>query len=172
MANILTGIRILCGILILYFPAFSGWYYCFYLIGGLTDAIDGTVARKMGEASDFGSKFDTVADFIFAAAVVIKIIQAVYIPVWLIIWIAIIALIKIGCHIAGYIKYHKFQTVHSLLNKVCGGIAFIVPLFIGGNFAWQAKAVVVIIICIIMSIAAIVEGMTILRAGLQLQTGH
>lgn len=162
MANVLTGIRILCGLLILCFPAFSGWYYCFYLIGGFTDAIDGTVARKTGVASDFGAKFDTVSDFIFALAVVIKIIHALYIPGWLIIWISIIALIKIGCHIAGYIKYHEFKTVHSILNKICGGITFVVPLFIGGNYAWQAKAQIVIIICLITSIAAIVEGMTIL----------
>lgn len=162
MANLLTGIRILCGLLILCFPAFSKWYYSFYLIGGFTDAIDGTVARKTGSASDFGSKFDTVADFIFAAAVIIKIIRALHVPVWLIIWIAIIALIKIGCHLAGYIKYHEFKTVHSVLNKVCGGIAFTVPLFIGGSYAWQAKAVVIIIICILTSIAAITEGVTIL----------
>ena len=162
MANVLTGIRILCGLLMLCFPAFSEWFYCFYLIGGFTDAVDGTVARKTGTASDFGSKFDTAADFIFAAAVVIKIIQAVYIPVWLIIWIAIIALIKIGFHLAGYLKHHEFNTVHSMLNKVCGGVTFVVPLFIGGNYAWQAKALVVIIMCILTSIAAIAEGMTIL----------
>ena len=161
MANVLTGMRILCGLLILCFPAFSGWYYCFYLIGGFTDAIDGTVARKMGVASDFGAKFDTVSNFVFAVAVVIKTIHALYVPVWLIIWIAIIALIKIGCHLAGYIKYHEFKTVHSVLNKACGGIAYTVPLFIGGNYAWQARAIVAIIICILTSIAAIAEGMTI-----------
>ena len=27
--------------------------------------IDGTVARKTGTANDFGSKFDSIADFIF-----------------------------------------------------------------------------------------------------------
>lgn len=166
MANVLTGMRILCGLLMLCFPAFSRWYYCFYLIGGFTDAVDGTVARKMGTASDFGSKFDTVADFIFTLVVVIKIVLALYIPVWLIIWIAIIALIKIGCHLAGYIKYQEFNTVHSMLNKVCGGVTFVVPLFIGGDYAWQAKVVVVIVICILTSIAAIVEGMTILRSGI------
>ncbi len=144
------------------FPAFSGWYYCFYLFGGFSDAIDGTVARKTGTVSDFGSKFDTVADFIFTAAVVIKIIGALHIPLWLIIWIVIIALMKIGCHLAGYIKYHEFRTIHSVLNKVCGGIAFIVPLFIGGDYTWQAKAFAVIIICIFCSIAAIAEGLTIL----------
>lgn len=162
MANVLTGIRILCGLLILCFPAFSRWYYCFYLIGGLTDAIDGTVARKRNTASDFGAKFDTVSDFIFTAAVVIKVICALYLPVWLIIWIAVIAMIKIGSHLAGYVKYHKFKTVHSVLNKVCGGSTFIVPLFIGSNFAWQAKFIVVISICILTLIAAIAECITIL----------
>ena len=162
MANVLTGMRILCGLLMLCFPAFSGWYYCFYMIGGFTDAIDGTVARKMGTASDFGSKFDTVADFVFTLVVVIKIVHALYVPVWLIIWIAIIALIKIGCHLAGYIKYHEFKTVHSVLNKVCGGIAFVVPLLIGGAYAWQAKLIVIIVMCILTSIAAIMEGKTIL----------
>ena len=162
MANILTGIRILCGLLILCFPAFSGWYYFFYLTGGFSDAIDGTVARKMGAASDFGSKFDTVADFIFTVAVVVKIIHALYIPVWLMIWITIIALIKIGSHLAGCIKYHEFKTVHSGLNKVCGGVAFAAPLFIGGDYACQAKLIVVIAICILTSIAAIAEGIKIL----------
>ena len=163
MANVLTGIRILCGLLILCFPTFSGGFYCFYLIGGFTDAIDGSVARKMGTASDFGSKFDTAADFLFTLCVAMKIIHALYIPVWLILWIAIIALIKIGCHFAGYIKYHEFKTVHSVLNKVCGGAIFMVPLWIGRDYGWQAKAVVGIIICILTSIAAIAEGMTILR---------
>lgn len=34
-ADLITGIRILCGILILFVPAFSGWFYVLYLLGGL-----------------------------------------------------------------------------------------------------------------------------------------
>lgn len=164
MANILTGIRILCGILIMCFPAFSGWYYFFYLLGGFTDAIDGTVARKMGEVTDFGSKFDTVADFVFVIAVAIKIIGNLRVPLWLLIWIIMIALIKIGSHLAGYFKYHELKTVHSALNKVCGGVTFIVPLLLGGDYAWQAKALFVIAVCVLTSVAAIAEAVTVLRA--------
>lgn len=163
MANVLTGMRILCGFLILCFPAFSEWFYFFYLLGGFTDAVDGTIARKTGAASDFGSKFDTIADFLFAAAVAVKIIRALSVPLWLILWIGMIALIKIGCHLAGYIRHHEFKTVHSTLNKVCGGAVFIVPLFFGGNAAWQGKAAAVTAVCILTTIAAIAEGITILR---------
>jgi len=163
MANVLTGIRILCGILILLFPAYSGWYYMFYLIGGFTDAIDGTVARKRRETSDFGAKFDTVADFVFTAAVVFKVICTVEIPAWLIIWVVLIALIKIGCHLAGYIRNQRLITVHSVLNKICGGVVFLISLFIGCNLANQVIALVVIGACILTTIAAIAEGMTILK---------
>ena len=36
--------------------------------------------------------------------------------------------------ICGFIKYHEFKTVHSVLNKVCGGVAFIIPL-LSENFS-------------------------------------
>lgn len=161
MANVLTGIRILCGLLLLCFPAFSGGFYLFYLLGGLSDAIDGAVARRTGTASDFGAKFDTAADFVFAAAAAGKILPVLSVPAWLTVWIVLIALLKVGCHLAGYVKYHEFRTVHSALNRVCGGIAFVVPLLLGSGVAWQAKAAAVIAVCIIATVAAIAEGLAI-----------
>ena len=65
MANILTSCRILCSIVLLYFPTFSPWFYALYIVSGFTDMIDGTVARKTNTVSEFGTKLDTVADFIF-----------------------------------------------------------------------------------------------------------
>jgi len=162
MANILTGIRILCGLLILCFPAFSKIFYWLYLLGGFTDAIDGTVARKMGTVSDFGSKFDTVADFVFTVSVAIKILHKASFPMWMIIWIVIIAFVKISCHLVGYLKHHEFRTVHSVLNKVCGVVVFIVPLFIGLDFERQITSILLFAVCLITSIAAIVEGVSIL----------
>ena len=46
MANIITGSRILCSILLLFVPTFSPAFYMLYLIAGFTDMIDGTIARK------------------------------------------------------------------------------------------------------------------------------
>jgi len=157
LANIITGIRIICGLLILACPAFSGSFYVFYILGGITDAIDGTVARKLGQVSDFGSKFDTAADFVFAIPVIIKILTSMNVPLWLMIWTGIIALIKTGSHIAGYIKYHELKTVHSVLNKICGGFIYLIPLFLGGGLAWQAKALLITAACVFATVAAIAE---------------
>lgn len=163
MANILTAMRIICALLILFFPAFSTWFYLFYLLGGITDAVDGTVARKSGNATAWGAKFDTIADIFFVLAVLIKIIGSVVVPSWLLIWISIIAIIKAVNIIVGFIRCHRFATVHSVWNKVCGIIVFVPPLFIGSEYAWQAKALVVIFACIIASVAAIQESVYIIK---------
>ena len=62
-ANIITSCRILGSILIIFLPVFSSQFYITYLLCGLSDMVDGTVARKTNGISNFGAKFDTVAEF-------------------------------------------------------------------------------------------------------------
>lgn len=156
-ANLLTGTRILCGLLILVCPAFSGRYYLLYLVGGITDAVDGTVARKLGQESAFGAKLDTAADFVFAISVTVKICVSLHVPLWLTVCIGMIVLMKIGNLIAGYIRYHELITVHSALNRICGVIVFAVPLLIGVSDARQATTVVEIAVYVVAALAAIAE---------------
>ena len=83
MASIITGIRMLCSIALLFFPAFSPVFYALYIVAGVSDMIDGPVARKTGTVSQFGSKLDTAADFMLAAVCLIRLIPALDIPSWL-----------------------------------------------------------------------------------------
>lgn len=91
MANIITCIRVLCSIGMLFVPVFSPTFYILYLIAGVSDMIDGMVARKRGTASAFGAKLDTVADLVMVTVCLIKLIPVSDLPLWLIIWIAVIA---------------------------------------------------------------------------------
>ena len=166
MANALTAVRILCGPLLLVFPTFSKTYYMFYLLGGFTDAIDGTVARRTGTESAFGAKLDTAADIVFVLSAIISVVRALVIPVWLLVWIGAILFIKAVSIVVGYKKYHRFVAVHSALNKVCGVMVFIVPLFIGGYYAWQARALGIIAVCVLCTAAAIHEYCSIQRGNI------
>ena len=96
IANIITGCRIFCSILMIFFPVFSAEFYITYLICGFTDMIDGTVARKTNSISEFGAKFDTVSDLIFIAVSLFKLFPVIHITKWLWIWIVIILIIKAG----------------------------------------------------------------------------
>ena len=128
MANLITGFRILCSIALLFFPVFLPVFYVLYIAAGVSDMIDGTVARKTGTASEFGSKLDTVADFVLVAVCLIKMIPALDIPKWLLIWIAAIALIKVINVVSGYAMHRKLVVAHTVMNKVTGVLLFILPL--------------------------------------------
>ncbi len=154
MANIITGIRIVISALLLFCPAFSPAFFMFYIAAGVSDMIDGAVARKTGSVSEFGSKLDTIADIIFVAVCLIKMLPVLDFPNWLYIWIAIIAFIKTANIAVGYIRQKKIISVHSVLNKMTGGLLFIFPLTL--EFIDLRHSAIVV--CIVATIAAIQEG--------------
>ena len=128
LANILTGCRIFGSILLLFFPAFSLGFYIIYLLCGFTDMIDGTVARKTNSQSPFGSQLDTMADLVFVAVSLLKLLPAIQLPRWLWIWGGVIAVIKISSMIWGYVSKKQFLSLHTIMNKATGLLLFFLPL--------------------------------------------
>lgn len=154
IADIITGSRIVFSIAILFIPPFSPMFYVLYGMAGFTDIIDGTVARKTNTAGEFGAKLDTTADFIFVAVCLIKLLPVLDIPVWLWVWIAVIALIKIINIISGVVMHKKLTAVHSVMNKVTGALLFALPFTISFvDLKFSAAAV-----CAVATFAAIQEG--------------
>ena len=128
IANTITGFRILCSVIMLLFSAFSVPFYILYLFCGFSDMVDGTVARKTNSISEFGARFDSVADFIFLVVSLIKFLPLIHIPMWLWIWIAVIAIIKIGYIVWGFIFKKKLISLHTIMNKTTGMLLFLLPL--------------------------------------------
>ena len=164
MANIITASRILLSIALLFCPAFSPAFYVLYIAGGTSDMIDGAVARKTGTAGKLGSRLDTIADFVFTAVCLIKLLPMLNIPIWLYIWIAVITFIKAANIAAGYIRQKEFISVHSMINKVTGGLLFAFPLTLAFmDLKYSAAAV-----RMVATAAAIQEGFTVwARSGRQ-----
>ena len=128
MANVITGLRILVSAVLLFCPVFSPIFYVLYLIAGLSDMVDGFIARKTNSVSEFGSRLDGVADFVFVSVCLIRVLPVLDIPIWLYVWTAVIALIKVINILSGYAMYKRFVAVHTTMNKVTGVLLFILPL--------------------------------------------
>ena len=116
--------------------------------------IDGAVARKTNTVSDFGSKLDTAADMILVAVCLIKILPVLDIPLWLYIWSAAIALIKVINIISGFVMQKKFVAAHTVMNKVTGVLLFLLPLSVSFIDIRYSGALV----CAVATFAAIQEG--------------
>ena len=128
MANFITGIRVVCAVLLIPCPAFTKYFYVLYLVGGLSDALDGYIARHGGKETELGARLDTVADIVFTAVVLIKVLRAVQFPLWLLVWIACIAVIKLINIAGGFIMHGHFVSEHTVMNKITGGLLFLLPL--------------------------------------------
>ena len=70
IANIITISRILSSIYLLLSPVFCISFYIVYLFCGITDMVDGTIARKTKSVSELGARLDTVADSVFHGDIV------------------------------------------------------------------------------------------------------
>ena len=140
-------------VIMLFCPVLSPAFFTLYIAAGVSDMIDGAVARKTGTVSKFGSRLDTIADIVFVAACLLKMLPVLDIPVWLYIWIAVIAFIKVANIAVGYIRQKEFVSVHSMINKVTGGLLFVFPLTLTFIDLKYSAAVV----CIVATAAAIHE---------------
>ena len=128
IANIITASRILFSALLLFLPVLGVGFYITYLLCGVTDMFDGTIARKTGTVSEFGARLDSVADIAFLGASLIKCLPIIVIPPWMWIWVGIIALIRIGGVLFGFVRTRKLVFLHTFLNKATGLILFLLPL--------------------------------------------
>jgi len=158
IANIITASRIVLSMVMLCTRPFSTAFYATYIMAGITDMVDGSIARKMGTASTFGAKLDTVSDFVFIAASAIKVLSVPF-SIWLYIWAGIICCIKVVGIIVCLAKRKGFPSVHCIENKIAGFVLFLMPLCIKIVDTW----ILGLLVCIVCSYAAIKELLYILR---------
>jgi len=141
-------------IVLLFCPVFSPAFYAFYIAAGLSDMLDGFVARKTDTVSTLGARLDTMADFVLVVVCLIKLLPILRIPAWLYAWIGIIALIKVVNIISGFVAQKRFVAVHSGMNKATGALLFLLPLTI----PVLPLKYVAIVVCAAATFAAMQEG--------------
>ena len=157
LANGITFFRILCSLALLFCMPLSLPFYVLYTAAGSSDILDGRIARKTNTATKFGAKLDTLADIVFTAVVLIKLLPILELPVWMIVWVGVIALIKLVSIAIGFVRHHTLTAVHSVINKVTGVLVFILPFTIQIiNIRYTVG-----LVCVVATVAAIMESRSI-----------
>ena len=154
-ADTVTSVRIIASLLLLFLPLRSARFIAVYTITGLTDALDGWLARKTGTASDFGARLDSVADLLFYGIVLFRLIpvlwQVLPVEIWYV--VAAIVLVRLAAYAAAAVRYHQFAALHTWLNKLTGAGVFLLPyvltLSTGIVYSWM--------VCVLALAAALEE---------------
>ena len=152
LPNIITALRIV-GSIGLLFCNVAGWqFWTLYVFCGISDMIDGWLARRLDVESKTGAVLDSIADLSFVACCVIQLLPTMSIPSWLWIWAGIIVIIKIVNQIIALTRIKQLFLPHTIANKLTGFLLFItVP-----TISWCIIPIAVV--AIIATFAAIQEG--------------
>lgn len=129
MADTVTAARMAASLFLLFLPMKSIWFLVIYTVSGLTDVLDGWLARKYGNASEFGARLDSIADLLFYSVLLIRLFPILYQTLPGEIWYAVlgIVLVRFAAYATAAVKYHCFASLHTWLNKLTGAAVFLLP---------------------------------------------
>ena len=155
--NLLSASRIVLCLPLLLVDAMTLPFWILYLIAGMTDMLDGFLARQWGVECKFGARLDSLADFVFVLAVGYKLFPFLKLPTALWMMIGLIALVKIVNAISSFVMKHRqgqSPFLHTKANKLTGFLLFIGMMTINQSYfvpvAW-------VIACVAL-FAAVQEG--------------
>lgn len=151
LPNVLSICRIIFTLAIIFTKPLSTLFFILYFGAGISDVFDGYIARKTNNTSDFGATIDSIADFIFIAVMMLILLSIIRIPLWLVMWIIGIAIIRGVSLIIGFIKFHGIAFLHTYANKATGLLLFCFPVIL----IFGGMTVTGILLCTIASISAI-----------------
>lgn len=128
-ADTVTSVRMAASLFLLFLPLGSARFLAVYTIAGLTDVLDGWLARKTGKASSFGARLDSIADLLFYGVLMLRLIPVLWKLFPGTIWYAVaaIVLVRLAAYATAYFKYHRSAALHTWLNKLTGAAVFLLP---------------------------------------------
>ena len=153
--NIITLSRIPMAVALPFVQSSPAIFWTLYLLCGLSDILDGAVARLAGTESRIGERLDTLSDIVFVAVWMVLFIPAINVGRWLWIWIGIIAFIKVVNVISGLAMKKGFVAKHTPANKATGILLFLLPMIV----LWEViKVPYIILVSLLATLAAVQEG--------------
>ena len=154
LPNLITVLRFLGAFGLLFSDVGCVTFWVIYFACGLSDMVDGFLARKLHCESKTGALLDSLADLAFVVGCCIKLIPVLALPHWLWLWGAAIVVIKVINQISAIVMYKRFLFPHTIANKAAGLLLFLgVPLTV-----FLESVVPMVMIAVVATFAAVQEG--------------
>ena len=149
-ADLLTLARIPLGLDLLFTAPLSPLFFLIYTLAGITDMLDGLIARRTHSASRRGARLDSLADVVFLIAALFCLLPALSLPVWTVPVLAVIAVLRCTAWLVGFLKHRRFTAFHTLANKLTGAALFCSPYLL----PWADTDVLCAALCLLAFVSA------------------
>ncbi|MGC6177133.1 CDP-alcohol phosphatidyltransferase family protein [Lacrimispora sp. 38-1] len=128
LPNFLSILRIVLSLALLFVN--NNWFLfiIIYLFCGLSDVLDGYIARRYQLKTSLGAKLDSLADFIFLITSITRMIGSygLIIPNIILVWGLVTAVIRLLNFCITKRKFNQFGMLHTAGNKLTGIIIFFI----------------------------------------------
>ncbi len=137
---------------LLLFDVAGVMFWIIYGLCGISDIVDGWLARKLKCVTKKGALMDSLADICFVACCAWKLLPILELPQWLWLWAGVIVMIKVVNQLSALVMDGCCCFPHTNANKITGFLLFIaVPMTL-------CTVIPITIVASIATFAAIHEG--------------
>ena len=150
--NIISTARIIAAVVLFFFAEITFPFVALYIFCGLSDFVDGKLARKWEVTSVLGAYLDTVGDVLTYLALVKILISQNLVPLWAIIWYIVAMVGNLIAAVIAKKRFGEFYFIHSLFGKILGVTLFLLPL--GMRLTHNNSAVCMSVICVVATLSA------------------
>ena len=129
LPNIITSLRIAGSLALLLCDVAGMVFWIIYALCGISDMVDGWLARKLKCCTRTGAMLDSVADICFVACLCPLLLPILELPQWLWLWAGVIVVIKVVNQLSSLVMYGCCCFPHTTANRATGFLLFIaVPM--------------------------------------------
>ena len=149
-ANIITCCRITAAAWLFSFSELSWGFMALFIFCGVSDMLDGPVARSSGTASPAGARLDTLGDGLTYAALFRIMLRQRLLPPGIVGWMGAALLLQLLAALLGLGRGRGFCFRHTFSSKIMGFALFLLAfirdpallrpylLLLGAIFSWSA----------------------------------
>ncbi len=128
--NAVTVLRLFLAFILPLSEPTSSVFLTIVAVCGVTDVLDGFLARRWNAVSRIGSILDSTADVAFMIVLVLCLVSHYPLEPWMIAWISAIAVLRLLSFAIGYARHGEPGFIHTYLNKAAGLLIILSPFII------------------------------------------
>lgn len=134
--NLITCLRIFGAIILLFLSPLGTSFYIVYSVCGISDVVDGFLARRLGTSGPFGAKLDSVSDLLFYTVFLVRLLPRLRkaLPCWIWFAVAAVVFIRLCSYLTAAFRLKEFSARHTILNKISGVLVFGIGIAILSNW--------------------------------------
>lgn len=148
--NIITLVRLLAvpAVVLLIMEGAYGWAFALFVAAGVSDAIDGTIARHVpGQASELGRYLDPIADKALLVSIFVTLGITREIPGWLVLLVVSRDVLIVGGVLLAWVVARPVPIVPLMVSKAntAAQILFAAVVLADLGLGWRLDAIVFIL---------------------------